>query len=742
MRRMILIITVLLFSGAWALGQVHIPRKDTMLLGIPVPLFIARDSTRHEKDTLTVQGLYRQEKKDLQKKWSEKKKETVALYEHKPSAGIKFTGGYANYSFNYRSDLDTPYVEKNLVQHQIISTLNYTIAGLIPIRVNTFIRRSNSSIFQNITDVQVAFDAAAYRNGLLNTLRDRSLRQAPSADSLAGKLYRQRLDQAGNLEAWLKDPLTKQKLIEANEIVKVPHITYNMSLPDSLNRKHEDSLRKEAAFLLELYEKAGKLMNRLHGQADSLKRIYDQSEEKANKYRQLLSNARPGDPTAALPQGTPENGGMSKAEKFLLGVRNFGIGRNNINHSELTARNISLNGVNFEYNSWYYLAFSAGLVDYRFRDFVIQRLKQTPQYMYVARAGLGRLEKNYFIVSAFGGRKQLLTSINSAGYPTIQNVSGVTTEVKWQLQPMMFVQAEAGQSFSPDLQVPPPVTKPGWNLSNMNNKALSVKFSAWFPASASRLEAQFKFMGSNYQSFTAFQTNAEQKTWSIRGEQNFFKRQLKIVASVKTSDFSNPYIIQNYKANTVFKTLSATFHRKNLPTVTIAYMPMTQLTKVDSLLEQSQFHTLNVSISHFYKLGDKRASTNLVYTRFFNGSSDTGFIYYNSTNLYIAQSIFFRDFTSTLGLSHSQNMGYRYNVLEGNVSVPLGKKMSAGLGAKLNNLNETYTGVGGFADASFGFDDRDKLTVHFEKGYLPGSGSAPKLVANTLGMVSFIKTFK
>jgi len=744
---MALFLFILLFSGLCTLGQVRIPRKDTVLLGIPVPLFLSRDSLGHEKDTLSVREMLQQEKKKIGKSLSGRGKDSLGSPVRPISPGVRFTGGYAGYNFNYRSDLDTPYTEKNIAQHQVMSTLNFAVAGILPLRVNTFIRRSNSSIFRDITDVQVVFDAAAYRNRLSGDLRDRLLRQAPNVDSLAGSLYRRRLNQASNIEGWLKDPLTNQKLIEANEILKVPHITYSPSTPDSTNRRREDSLRKEASLLLELYNKASKMVDRLYGQADSLKQRYDGSVEKANRYRALVST--PVNSPGGYAQGrtrwqqyAPDAVGLSRMENFLLGVRNFGLGRNSVTYSDLTARNISLNGINFEYNSWYYLAFSAGVVDYRFRDFVIHQLKQTPQYMYLARAGIGRLEKSYFIVSVFGGRKQLLTSVSSSGAPTVVRLTGLSTEAKWQLERNIFLQAEAAQSFSPDLQTGPPPAKPGWNFSDRSNKAFSVKFSSWFPATASRLEAQYKFTGANYQSFTTFQTNAEQRAWYIRAEQNFFRRQLKLVVSLRSNDFSNPYIVQNYKSNTVFKSMSLTFHGKNLPIVTVAYMPMSQLTKVDSVLEESQFHTLNISVSHFYKLGEKRASTNIVYSKFFNGSSDSAFIYYNSVNLYIAQSVYFRDFTSTLALSHSQNTGYRYNVLEGNISVPLGKSASAGVGAKLNELNEVYTGIGGFADASVLFGGRDKLSFHLEKGYLPGSGSSPKLVPNVLGTLSFIKTFK
>jgi len=734
------IILLLSFAGIGlsSFCQTAPVKKDSTVFGLALPPGITRDSTLFKFDTMTVQGMLQREKNNLAKKGALPRKEAVH-----PSPSLAFTGGYASYGFNYRSDLDTPYTEKNITQHQVVSTLNFMVGGLIPIRVNSFIRRSNSSVFRDITDVQVAFDAAGYRNGLASRMRESLLQQAPGTDSTTGKLYALQQNRLKKLGAWLQDPLTGQKLVEANEIVKVPHITYDMQLPDSTNKKREDSLRREARLFLELYANAKGAYDRAFHQADTLKQLYDQSLEKEKKYRQMLNgNFNTSSSYEKWRQNSPDAPELPAGYRWLLGVRNFGIGRNNINSSELTAKNISLNGLNFEYNSWYYLGVSAGMVNYRFQDFVVHSAKQPPQYMYLFRAGLGRLERNYFILSFFGGQKQILTSANSSGVSPVVKLTGLSAETKWQVERNTYVTAEVAQSFSPDLQDPSSSRKPGWDLSDRSNKALSLKLSSWVPATASRLEAQYKFTGANYQSFTSFQTNAEQRSWYVRGEQNFFSRQLKLVASLRSNDYSNPYIVQNYKSNTVFKSLSLTFHKKKLPIVSISYMPMSQLTVVGTQLEESRFQTLNASISHFYKFGQRQAATNIVYTKFFNSSSDTGFIYYNSVNLYASQTIFFRDFTATLALSHSQSAGYQYNVLEGNVNIPLAKVASLGMGAKLNNLNQVQTGVGGFINANIAIDRRDKLSFHLEKGYLPGSGTAAKLVPNVLGTINYIRTFK
>jgi len=718
--RTILYVLLFVLIRVSASGQGLFPRKDTILLGIPVPLFFLQDSTVHAKDSFGFG------------KWQLKQ---PGLVKPQRSAGrpafLQFTGGYAGYTFNYRSALDTPYNEKNITQHQVNSTLYFTVGGIAPIRVNSFLRRSNSAIFRDITDIQVAFDATAYRNQLASRTRERLLKQAPATDSLAGKLYGLRQLQSKKLGNWLQDPLTKQKLIEANEIVRVPRVTYDLHLPDSINSHRADSLRKEAALLLEIYSKNRDRYERLSQEADSLKKVYEASVEKVNQYRRLTAGSY-----------VPGAGDLPAGQRWLLGVRSFGIGRNNINTSELTARNLSLNGLHFEYNSWYYLGVTAGLIDYRFRDFVVHRLQQPKQYMYMLRAGLGHLERNYFILSVFGGQKQLLTSVNSAGIPPVIKMTGLSAEAKWQLERNTFLLAEAAQSFSPAIPGSESATKSGWDLSDRSNKALSLKFSSWIPMSSSRLEAQYKFTGANFQSFNSWQTNSQLKAWYVKAEQHFFRRRLKLSASLRSNDFSNPYIVQNYKSNTVFKSLNLTFHKKGLPIITAGYMPMSQLTKVGSQLEESRFQTFNAGVSHFYRLGQRQASTNIVYTKFFNSSADTGFIYFNSANLYVGQTIFFRDFTATLALSHSQSTGYRYDVLEGNVELPLTKTASVGLGARLNHLNQALTGVGGFAHANFVFSSRDRLYIQAEKGYLPGSGTAARLVPNVMGTVQYMRTFR
>lgn len=92
-------------------------------------------------------------------------------------------GGYLGFQSNYRSYIDTPFSEKNILQHQLTGRLMLTVANNLPLQVNFWVRRSNSQFFRNTADVQVAFNGAAFRNNLQGMIRSRLLALAPCRSS-------------------------------------------------------------------------------------------------------------------------------------------------------------------------------------------------------------------------------------------------------------------------------------------------------------------------------------------------------------------------------------------------------------------------------------------------------------------------------------------------------------------------------------------------------------------------------
>lgn len=655
---------------------------------------------------------------------------------------LKLGSGYVSYQFNYRSAIDTPYIEKDIAQHNLTGNLQLTVAGHLPLRVTWWSRQSNSRVFRDITDVQVAFDGAAFQQQLQASLRQRLLALAPSFyDSLTEKLYT--LQQL-RLEA-MRTTLTSfstQSLIEAKETIKMPRITWSPHLPDSVNINREDSLKKAAAQLLDLYEKTKSEYDHLAKKVDSLKAVYQQNLTKVQRFRQMVNGKWEESMASRSWKEKLQEYGINNVEiparyRWLLGLRQFSAGRSVTNYSELTVKNTSVNGINFEYNSWYYLAVSAGLVDYRYRDFVINGANKKAQYLYLVRAGIGRLEKNYFILSAFRGEKQLFPS-NSARLSSI-TVTGFSAETKMQVNRTTYITAEIAKSLAPDFRNNPSQGNTKFTLSDNTNQAYALRVYSYIPAVGTRLEGFYKHTGANYQSFSSFQTNAALESWTIKAEQGFFKRKLRVAASLRKNEFTNPFLPQDYTSNTIFKSLTATFKMRKWPVITIGYQPMSQLTALDSVVIENRFQVLNANAYHIYKIGNMRTASTVVLNKFYNNNSDTGFVYYNATNVFWAQQFFFKAFTTQVAASYTSNSGYQLVVMDGGLQLNLAKLGSLGFGTKINVLNDNIIKTGGYLNANWRVYRQDFITLSYEHGYLPGFNK--KLIRNEMATVQLVKSF-
>lgn len=656
---------------------------------------------------------------------------------------VKVTGGYVSYQFNYRSAIDTPYVEKNIAQHNITGNLFFTVAGHLPVRLTWWSRQSNSRVFRDITDVQASFDGAAFQQQLQNSLRQRLLAMAPNLkDSLTEKLYGLKKLQLDDLRQSLQASFSPQSLVEANETLRVPRITWSPNLPDSVNSRREDSLKKAAGFFLDLYAKTKGEYDRLSNQVDSLKDVYQKNEQKVRQFKQMVTGKW--DDLIASRSWTEklQEYGMSNVQvpakyKWLLGLRQFSVGRSVTNYSELTVKNTSVNGINFEYNSWYYLALSAGLVDYRYRDFVVNGSNKKPQYLYLVRAGIGRLEKNYFILSAFRGEKQLFPS-NGSKLSSI-TVTGFSAEARMQVNRTTNITAEVAKSLAPDFRNNPSQGNTKFTLSDHSNQAYAIKVYSFIPATATRLEAFYKHAGANFQSFSSFQTNNALESWTLKADQPFFKRKLRLAASLRKNEFTNPFLPQDYKSNTVFKSLTATFRMRKWPVITVGYQPMSQLTALDNQVIENRFQVLNASVYHIYKINTLRTASTVVLNKFYNSSSDSGFVYFNATNIFWAQQFFFKAFTTQVAVSYTRNAGYRMVVMDGGIQLNLTRLGSVGFGVKINRLNDDLVKTGSYVNANLRVYKQDFITLSYEQGYLPGFNKS--LIRNEMATVQFVKSF-
>lgn len=656
---------------------------------------------------------------------------------------VILNGGYVSYQFNYRSAIDTPYIEKNIAQHNMTGNLSLTVAGHLPLRVTWWSRQSNSRIFRDITDVQASFDGAAFRQQLQASLRQRLLALAPGLnDSLTEKLYQLKKLQLDDLNISLKDSFSPQDLAEAYETIQVPRITWRPGVPDSVNSRREDSLKKAATALLEGYTKTKAAYDRLQKQVDSLQATLEKNQAKVRQFKQLVTGQWDNLVASRNWNAQLQEYGLPNVEvpakyRWLLGLRQFSVGRSVTNYSELTVKNTSVNGINFEYNSWYYLALSAGVVDYRYRDFVVNGSNRKPQYLYLVRAGIGRLEKNYFILSAFRGEKQLFPS--NANRLSAITVTGFSAEARMQVNRTTYVTAEVAKSLAPDFRHTPSQGNTKFTLSDNSNQAYAVKAYSYIPSTGTRLEGFYKHTGANFQSFSSFQTNAALESWTVKAEQGFFKRKLRLAGSLRKNEFTNPFLPQDYTSNTVFKSLTASLRMRKWPVLTVGYQPMTQLTALDNQVIENRFQVLNASAYHSYKLRQLRTASTVVFNRFYNTSRDTGFVYYNATNVFWAQQFFFQAFTTQVAVSVTRNPGYRLVVMDEGIQWNLKKLGSAGFGVKINTLNDNLVKTGGYVNANLRVYRQDFITLSYEAGYLPGFNKG--LIRNEMATIQFVKSF-
>jgi hypothetical protein len=68
------------------------------------------------------------------------------------------------YDLNYRSNIDTPYAEKDIYQHTIQTYLDITYKDNYPFRVYFTTRFSNSALFRNYSDLNFLYNANDFNN--------------------------------------------------------------------------------------------------------------------------------------------------------------------------------------------------------------------------------------------------------------------------------------------------------------------------------------------------------------------------------------------------------------------------------------------------------------------------------------------------------------------------------------------------------------------------------------------------
>ena len=701
-----------------------------------------------------------------------------------PGKKLLTVRGNILYDVNYRSNIDTPYAEKNVYQHTVQTYLDITWKDSYPFRVYFTRRFGNSPFFRNYSDVNLQFNPTDFRSRIKQQLIA-TIMKSIKLDTLLAvkKMLDEKRNELDGLQNWVSNPAQIQKIVEERErrAVKMPvdlpagnsamaFAAKGKAVPEKFLLKQ--SLRFRQALNADSL-KQGKLADTLKNKYEGIEARYTKTKEHIDSLNHIIKKLDSSYHALKLLQyantdklkreiaGIQTVSGLrSKLQELhmadtvlpkgyntLFALQSLGIGRSIADYSELSVKNISINGFQAVYMPRYYYAVAVGSVDYRFRDYIIYNNNQQKQWLALVTAGKGEKESNHIHLTYYTGRRQLYNSATTLNGNTIPNYNlmGLTIETRWQLNRNSFITAELAKSSLPYYSLDS--TKRASLISNVtkmndrSNEAYSLKLNSFIPRTQTTITALYRHAGANFQSFSLFTSGSAQTAWSVKINQPFFRQGLTVVAGIRENDFTNSFTNTAYQTNTVLKSIQATLRMKKWPVVSLGYFPSAQLTKLgDNRYSENLFYTLVGSASHFYSIHKKQFSSTLVFTRFYNASSDSGFVYFNARNWLLSQTAFLGKLTLLLNMSAATNTNYQLLVLEEHTTLAISKWLSAGVGVKYNRQTRLRQEQWGYAGSmKIKIPVLGEIQMSYDKGFIPGSNN--QLVENTMARLTYFKTF-
>ncbi len=713
--------------------------------------------------------------------------------------------GNIGYDYFYRSAIDTPIAQKDFQQHTERVQLDILLKEKYPLKVNFTARQSNSPYFRNFIDVNFQFDRYTYNKNLKQEILAKLKAQVPQykypdLTKIESEL-RKLKDQYNITKAWLEDPATLQKIIEEREReyyqkLKAAEDPLNdlktgmsgimANSVDSANKLKDSALRviamaealkdKSADSLAsvknKLLNKKDSLVGNIKNRVDSLTAPYAKLYEKKKQQldsleKNLALYKNKADSVKGIVQKditkvkqkiysagsekelrklAAENGisleKQTKIEKQLAAIKTFSIGRSILDYTELTAKDITVTGINAEYNPSYYVAVAAGKIDYRFRDFLNRDVKRNSQYIVMGRLGVGDKDHAALIFSYFLGRKNTAQFSLSDTVKSYVNIMGYSLEAIYKKDENTSISAEFAKSTKPvtgSLQTGKQ-TGAMWNYGDKSNMGINIKAQTIVPETNTRVSGFFRKTGEHFQSFSLFSYNTDQTAWLVRADQSLFKNRVTLTGMLRRNDFTNPYTDKTYKTSTVFKSVLLSVRFPKYPSVSVGYYPGTQLYLINKeRIRESAYYILNGSVVYSYFFKGLSMNSSFVYNRYTNEATDSGFIAYKGVNYYASQNLFLRRMQLQGGYSYSKQPQLQFYTIETSGDYALRNWLRIGAGAKYNNISGGNNYWGGNALLSVSLKQLGTIQFQYEKSYLPTISQT--LYPVEIGRVSYFKNF-
>lgn len=688
------------------------------------------------------------------------------------------------YDVSYRSRLDTPYAENEIYQHTLQTRLNFIYKGQYPFRLYLTTHFGNSPLFRKYTDVNLGYTqkdfARMIKNRLAGAMEAYVAARTRRLDSLQQLIHAERVKRATWEQSLVRTDLS-QKLVEQRErsiltanrgtaqsdggwgenVLNLRsgwHEKYNFSsggnggsgdsAAQQINKDSTDLARAQAG-----WERRRHQRDSLDAELQQLGKVYDSlsalRQLALEQGRKSLNEA--GDAVAlekALHElGIPDTV-LPKGYKTLYALESVSLGRSVANYSELSVKDIAINGIQVAYHPHFYYAAAVGKIDYRFRDYIVPNATSSGQYLALVRVGIGTKNGNHVFLTYYTGKRQFFTRM-AATAPGVTapeyRLAGITVEAQLKLNRNFSLVGEVAKSTIPYYGRDSGQNK-NWlhdvtRFSNRTNEAYSFRLEGWWPQTQTRFTGMVGRLGANFQSFSTFTTGTAQTRWLGRLEQPFFRNKLTVVSSVQQNAYTNPYATMAYNSSSILASIQATLRIRKWPVVSAGYYPSYQLTKIgDNSYGESRYYTLMGNASYAYRLHSVMMTSYVLYSRFYNASTDSGFVYYNAQNWYVNQQLMVGILTATLGWSASRTTEYALYTLENTEEVALNRWISVGAGVKRIKQTEFNTVLWGYSgNVVLHIPKLGDIQCVLDKGYLPGLHKA--LMENRVGRLTYSKTF-
>lgn len=725
--------------------------------------------------------------------------------------------GNVLYNGSYRSFLDSPFYQNNLMQHFVQTRFDLMVNKRFPISAFLTHRSSNSNYFANVFDVSFQFKQQGFLETEKTKMRakiDRDLNSEhlknwnfdkvsdlAALDSFLIKIENENstlgikeFEYKDKINSQLKKALTLQKVIENSTA-----LLNNLNSPQSLIESKEqfirdsliqfqkpifkDSLLKDyfkeydlnhkgsikfkttsinldslitkpdtpkavlqyEAFAKQIIEKKKKIqknIDSLNKQLSVLKQNIGVEQKKTFDslitIKQKITKIANSNQLESFSRAYENYGEkLTGMQKIFSSITQFGIGRTWIDYSELSVKNIALNGVNIELNiNKVYVAAAKGVINYRFRDFVLQSDKvPANQALNLLRIGWGSKHGNSFILTYFNGVKGIFLANNIANGPQqFVPVQGYTIEAKHSVDKNNTLIAEYGRSTVNN------IAGKLFNFSTKQPAAWSLKWVGDYPKTGTKVDGFYRNIGEEYQSFTLLPVNSNQEAYSLKAKQLFWKKRLTAELGIRKNDFNSFVGLPNFSNSTVFKTAMLSFRMPKYPFINLGYFPNSQLTlNNNNVLTENQFNTFNAIVSHNYKVSNKQINSTLLYTKFFSNSNDQSLQNFNAINLSVNNSAYINKFVVQCNATYTKQFDLKMVMVETILGFKPSNFFTIDVGVRHTNANNNEVFWGSIINMNLVVKKLATIQLNYNKTNVFNINR--QLVPLTIGNVSLLRDF-